>query len=104
MTDWRLTPQNCALVVVDVQEKLMNVMPRRAELIAGVQKLLGTARVLKIPIVITAQYVKGLGATVSAIRHTLEECGAYEPLEKSCFSSFGSGEFPFELPELKLVG
>ena len=24
MSDWRLTPQNTALVVIDVQEKLMN--------------------------------------------------------------------------------
>ena len=48
MSDWRLTPQNSALVVIDVQEKLMNVMPRRAELVASIQKLIGAARILKL--------------------------------------------------------
>jgi len=38
MSDWRLTPQNAALVVIDVQEKLMNVMPRRSETLAAIQK------------------------------------------------------------------
>ena len=44
MSDWRLTPQNSALVVIDVQEKLMNVIPRRAESLASIQRLIGAAR------------------------------------------------------------
>jgi hypothetical protein len=67
MSDWRLTPQNSALVVIDVQEKLMNVMPRRAELLAAIQKLIGAARVLKLPTLVTAQYVKGLGPVCAEI-------------------------------------
>ena len=97
MTDWRLTPQNSALVVVDVQEKLMNVMPRRAELIAGVQKLLGAARVLKIPIVITAQYVKGLGPVC---REVLEASPGIPAIEKLAFSCCGSEQFVHALKEL----
>ena len=37
MSDWRLTPQNTALVVIDVQEKLMAAMPHRQQTIAGIQ-------------------------------------------------------------------
>jgi len=58
MSDWRLTPQNAALVVIDVQEKLMNVMPRRVEMLAAIQKLIGAARVLQVPTLVTAQYIK----------------------------------------------
>ena len=50
MSDWRLTPENSALVVIDVQEKLMNAMTRRTEVVVAIQRLMGAARVLEIPI------------------------------------------------------
>jgi nicotinamidase-related amidase len=98
VSDWRLTPQNSALVAIDVQEKLMNIMPRRAELIAGVQKLLGAARVLKIPAVITAQYVKGLGPVCSEI---LEAAPGIAVIEKTAFSCCGSEHFVQAVKELR---
>lgn len=85
MADWRLTPQNSALVVIDVQDKLMNLIPRRAELMAGVQKLLGAARVLEMPVLVTAQYVKGLGPVCAEITGPV--------IEKTAFSCCGSEEF-----------
>lgn len=94
MSDWRLTPQNSALVVVDVQEKLMNLTPRRAELLAGVQKLLGAARVLQIPVIVTAQYVKGLGPVCPEI------AGTAPVIEKRAFSCCGSEQFVRALKEL----
>lgn len=93
MSDWRLTPQNTALVVIDVQEKLMAAMPRRAELITGVQKLLGIAGVLQLPVVVTAQYVKGLGPVCTEIT------GA-PVIEKLAFSCCGSEEFSKTLKNL----
>jgi nicotinamidase-related amidase len=97
MSDWRLTPQNTALVVVDVQEKLMAVMPRRAELLAAIQKLLGAARVLKIPSLVTAQYVKGLGPVCPEV---LEAALGITPIEKLAFSCCGSEEFVRALKNL----
>jgi nicotinamidase-related amidase len=90
MSDWRLTPQNTALVVIDVQENLMAVMPSRAALITAVQKLLGAARVLKMPALLTAQYVKGLGPVCPGI---LEAAPGITPIEKLAFSCCGSEEF-----------
>jgi nicotinamidase-related amidase len=95
MSDWRLTPENTALVVIDVQEKLMAVMPRRDALIASVQKLLGAARVLKIPVIVTAQYVKGLGPVCPEIT------GDFPILEKLAFSCCGSDEFTRTLKDLR---
>jgi nicotinamidase-related amidase len=97
MSDWRLTPHNSALVVIDVQEKLMAAMPRRAELMAALQKLLGAARALKIPILLTAQYPKGLGPVCPEI---LEAAPGITPLEKLAFSCCGSEPFVRAIKDL----
>lgn len=92
MSDWRLTQQNCALVVIDMQEKLLAAMPRRAELTATVQKLIAAARILRLPVIATAQYVKGLGPVVPEVG---------EPaVEKLAFSCCGSPEFVRKLKDL----
>jgi isochorismate hydrolase len=98
MSDWRLTPQNAALVVIDAQEKLMNVMPRRAETLAAIEKLIGVARVLKLPTLVTAQYIKGLGPVCAEI---VEATPGITPLEKMTFSCCGSEEFLRTVKDLR---
>ena len=70
----------------------MAAMPRRAELIAAVQKLIAAAQVLKIPAVVTAQYVKGLGPVIPEIPGPA--------VEKLAFSCCGSAEFLRKLKDL----
>jgi isochorismate hydrolase len=98
MSDWRLTPQNSALVVIDVQEKLMKVMPRRAEIIGAIQRLLGAAHILQIPTVVTAQYIKGVGPVCGEI---VEVAQGIQPLEKLTFSCCGSDEFMRKVKDLR---
>jgi isochorismate hydrolase len=98
MSDWRLTPQNAALVVIDVQEKLMNVMSRRAEMMASLQKLIGAAGVLKLPTLVTAQYTKGLGPVCKEIA---EAAPGITPMEKMAFSCCGSEEFVRAMKDLR---
>jgi nicotinamidase-related amidase len=98
MSDWRLTPQNSALVVIDVQEKLMNVMPRRAEALAAMQRLIKAAGILKIPTLVTAQYVKGLGPVCAEIA---EATPGIKPMEKMAFSCCGSDEFMRAVKDLR---
>jgi nicotinamidase-related amidase len=101
VSDWRLTPQNSALVVIDVQEKLMNIMPRRAELLAAIQRLIGAARILQIPTIVTAQYIKGIGPVCAEIMggpRSVVAADATERvppdlIEKLTFSCCGSEEF-----------
>jgi nicotinamidase-related amidase len=95
MSDWRLTPQNTALVVVDVQEKLMAAMPHRDAVLAGVQKLLGAAQVLQLPVLLTAQYVKGLGPVCAAV------AGDKPAIEKLAFSCCGAPEFVTAVKQLR---
>lgn len=92
MSDWRLTPENSALVVIDAQEKLMAAMPRRQETLAGIQKLLGAAKVLNVPVVMTAQYIKGLGPVCA-------EVAGPAVIEKMAFSCCGSPEFATALKQ-----
>jgi isochorismate hydrolase len=98
MSDWRLTPQNAVLVVIDVQEKLMNVMPRHDETLASIQKLIGAARVLELPTIVTAQYIKGLGPVCAEI---VKATSGITPLEKMTFSCCGSEEFLHAVKDLR---
>jgi isochorismate hydrolase len=98
MSDWRLTPQNTALVVIDVQEKLMNAMPRRAEVLAAIQRLMGAARVLNLPTLLTAQYIKGLGPVCAEV---MEAAPGIQPIEKLAFSCCGSEDFMKTVKDLR---
>ena len=80
----------------------MPVIDRNAEVAANVERLIRGCHLLDgIPILITEQYVKGLGATIAPLRKALEETAGYEPLEKMCFSAQGSGEFHAAMRMLK---
>lgn len=76
----------------------MNVMPRRAELLAAIQKLIGAAQVLKLPTLVTAQYIKGLGPVCAEITRATPDI---TPLEKMSFSCCGSEEFVRTVKELR---
>jgi nicotinamidase-related amidase len=97
----RLNRSEALLVVIDVQERLMPVIHEAAELERNVERLVRGCHVFDVPTVLTEQYVKGLGPTTPRIRQALEESGGYTPVEKSCFSAHGSGEFQVALRGLR---
>lgn len=97
----RLQRDNTILVVIDVQEKLMPVIDGAKELLRNVERLVRGAHVLGVPVLVTEQYVKGLGPTVAAIRKTLDETSGYRPIEKACFSAHGSEAFAAQLAALE---
>ncbi len=98
MSDWRLTPQNSVLVVIDVQEKLMKLVPRRAEALKAMQCLIRAADILKVPTIVTAQYIKGLGPVCAEI---VEVTQGIPVMEKTAFSCCGSDEFTTALKNLR---
>lgn len=85
MGDWRLTPQNTAVVAVDMQEKLMAVMPRRPETLAAAEKLLRAAHILQVPALVTLQYVKGLGPLCPELAEAASGLPTFEKLAFSCW-------------------
>jgi nicotinamidase-related amidase len=85
-----LEVDRCALLVVDIQEKLLPPIFQKEQLIRNSQLLIRLAGVLKLPALMTTQYAKGLGATVPEIASLLPETHA---IDKQMFSCFGSDVF-----------
>jgi len=85
-----LVPEQCALVVIDIQQKLLPPIFHKDELVRNSQLLIRAASILKIPALISTQYAKGLGATVPEIASLLP---GTEPIDKHMFSCFASDEF-----------
>jgi nicotinamidase-related amidase len=87
-----LERDKAVLVVIDVQEKLCVAMDQTVlkSRVKNIGILLDSAAELNIPVIVTEQYVKGLGATLPE----LKEKGAGAPCyEKMAFSCCGSQEF-----------
>jgi nicotinamidase-related amidase len=68
MLKYHLSPKNTALLVVDVQEKLVRLVDRCADVMSNIQKVIKGFEILKIPAVVTEQYPQGLGETVPALK------------------------------------
>jgi len=65
-----LTPQRCSLIVIDVQERLLPAILNRDSLVFNIRFLMDAAELLKVRTIVTEQYPKGLGPTVSElVRH-----------------------------------
>ncbi|MCU1349670.1 MAG: isochorismatase hydrolase [Acidobacteria bacterium] len=89
----RLERSETLVVLIDLQEKLMPVIDRGAEVARNAERLIRGCKVLDVPLLLTEQYVKGLGPTIEPLRRALEETSGYVPVEKACFSSYGAAEF-----------
>ena len=87
----------CALIVVDIQEKLLPPIFNKETMVKNAQLLIRLAKILSIPAMVTTQYSKGLGATVPEIAWSLGEVRTIDKLEFSCF---GSDEFRSGLKKL----
>jgi nicotinamidase-related amidase len=85
-----LDPDRCALIVIDVQEKLLPPIFEKERLVRNAQLLIRLAGILKMPTLMSTQYSKGLGNTIPEIASMLPDV---EPLEKTAFSCFGSDVF-----------
>ena len=80
----RLHPRHTALLVVDIQERLLPGMVEREELLGRTACLIEGVKALELPILVTEQYPKGLGPTVEAItRHLPAGASVFEKLKFS---------------------
>ena len=93
-----LQADQCALVVVDMQEKLLPPIFNKDQLIKNSQLLIRLARVLNIPLVVTTQYAQGLGAVVPEVASLIGDARFIDKLDFSCF---GSNDFRSILKSLQ---
>jgi nicotinamidase-related amidase len=89
-------PDSTALVVVDVQDRLLPAMPEpdARRLVASVALLTEAARVLGVPVLATEQYPKGLGRTVEPLREQFER---HEPAPLVAAKTVFSAADPAEI-------
>jgi nicotinamidase-related amidase len=90
-----LSRDRTALLVVDLQERLVPAMPQDviARVIKNSQILIEAARKLGLPIVVSQQYPKGLGATVAPIEQAIAGAAFLHRFDKLEFSSAAAPEF-----------
>lgn len=88
MSKFKLEPQDTVLMIIDVQEKLMAAMKDRERVYKNINLLLETAKQFNIPVIVTEQYPKGLGPTVSVIAEHLPE---HKYLDKTSFTACTDG-------------
>ena len=85
-----LRPERTALVVVDLQEKLLPVIAGRERVVRNSLLLMRLAEILEIPVVLTTQYRKGLGEIVPEV---LGAAPRAQPLDKVSFGCFADEGF-----------
>src|SRR5436305_9886009 len=77
-----LNSQQCALLVIDIQEKLLPPIHENQRLVRNSQLLIRLANILKLPVIATTQYMKGLGPIVPEIASLLPAVHRDERLPK----------------------
>jgi nicotinamidase-related amidase len=82
-----MNAEDSALLVVDAQVKLLEIIPQRARIVWNIRRLLDAADALHVPIAATEQYPDRLSPTVPELR---ERIGAAP--NKMCFSACVCGE------------
>lgn len=81
-----LSAEDSALVVIDVQERLCKAMsePVLEQLTSNSAVLLEAAETLGVPVMVTEQYVKGLGETIGQLADRLGTVARHEKMSFSC--------------------
>ncbi len=69
----QLAPDEAALLVIDVQEKLLVKIPDAARLVMNIAFLIDGATLLDVPVTATEQYPKGLGPTAAELAKRFPE-------------------------------
>ena len=84
-----LDVEQCALIVVDIQEKLLPAISNKDLLVKNAQLLIRLAGMLKIPTMVSTQYARGLGGTVPEIASLLPDATVLDKTEFGCFNNEG---------------
>jgi len=90
----RIAKENSVALIIDFQERLFPAIHEHEKLAANVPLLIEGLKILSIPMIVTEQYVKGLGPTIPAIAHGLD---GVERIEKFTFSCCDEPRFMLEL-------
>ncbi|MCS7280587.1 MAG: isochorismatase family protein [Desulfobacterota bacterium] len=90
-----IEPDDCLVVVIDMQERLVPVVAENESLIQSVVKLLKFSKLMNIPVLFTEQ--DKLGSTIKEVRDVYD----VKPVSKIHFNSFLCPEFEAEVEKSK---
>ncbi|OQY15525.1 MAG: hydrolase [Desulfobacterium sp. 4572_20] len=83
MTISKLDKEKTGLLIIDVQEKLMQVMGQRQRVVDNITKLGLLSKLFDFPVILTEQYPKWLGHTLPEVAESLPP---YQPISKLHFN------------------
>lgn len=78
--------EDTALVVIDVQERLLPHIDGAEDVVKNIQQLIAAAKVLGLSVRATEQYPRGLGSTVEEVLECIRDCDGHRVDEKIMFS------------------
>ncbi len=93
------------LMVIDLQERLMPVIHEKEKLVKKVNTLIRGMEILQVPTVVTEQYPKGIGHTLSDIK-VPDSAEVHEKMSFSCMrdDKIAGGSIIAEATDLVLCG
>lgn len=96
LSNQKLIDKNdCVLVVIDVQDKLLPQIAYKEKLVKNIVTLLKFSKIINLPVIWTEQ--DNLGPTASEIK---EELSKLQPFNKIIFNCFGIDDFKTKSKEL----
>lgn len=81
-----LNKDETLLLIIDIQEKLSSIMKHKKQVIDNTLILLEASKEMNMPVIITEQYPKGIGATVPEIKLKIDS--DVEIFEKTSFTGY----------------
>ena len=94
-----INKEEVIVLIIDVQEKLVNML-EDSNVKEQAIKIAKASEILNIPIIVTEQYPKGLGSTISEIRDFLTNA---EYIEKTSFSALKDEEIKKLLSKKQVI-
>lgn len=86
----RILKEHTSAIVIDIQERLFPHIYDHKALEKNVNILIQGLNLLKIPVIVTEQYRKGLGPTIESVSGNLID---FHPIEKMSFSCCDESKF-----------
>ena len=88
----RILKENTAAFVIDIQERLFPVMYEKENLLKNCEILVAGLVELSVPLIVTQQYTKGLGETLSEIKSHIPDFSYIEKRNFSCCDELSAVE------------
>jgi nicotinamidase-related amidase len=103
MDKFTLYSEEAALMVIDIQERMMPVMDHGKQVVDKTISLIKIAEKLEMPIILIEMYPKGLGKTVPEVMEHLQQMPRFEKIHFSACCEPPLAEYLQKLGRRKII-